>query len=61
MVLRQTRAKYHHACKMVLKRDAEIRCDKKMAEAFVNNDNKSFWKQSKSGVFTKESYLFSRW
>ncbi len=24
---RKTRAKYHHVCKMVLKMDAEIRCD----------------------------------
>ncbi len=28
----KTRAKYHNVCKMVLKMDAEIRCDK-MAEA----------------------------
>ncbi len=36
--MRQIRAKYHHVCKMVIKRDADIRCDK-MAEAIVNNDN----------------------
>ncbi len=42
-LMRETRAKYHYVCKMVLKRNAEIRCDK-MAEAIVNNVNKSFWK-----------------
>ncbi len=36
---------------MVLKRDAEIRCDK-MAEDIVNNDNKSFWKHPKCNKAT---------
>ncbi len=45
-LIRQTRTKYHLVCKMGLKRDAEIRCDK-MAECTINNDNKSFWKQPK--------------
>ncbi len=45
--MRQIRANYHHVIKMVIKRDADIRCDK-MAEAIVNNDNKSFWKQPKA-------------
>ncbi len=40
---------------MVLKRDAEIRCDK-MAEAIVNNDNKSFWIQPKSFLPRKATY-----
>ncbi len=29
---RKTRARYHHVCKMVLKMDAKVKCDK-MAEA----------------------------
>ncbi len=45
----------HHVCKMVLKRDAEIRCHK-MAEAIVNNDNTSFWKQPKSCLPRKATY-----
>ncbi len=49
-LMRQTRAKYHHVCKMVLKRDAKIRCDK-MAECTINNDNKSFWKQPKLLIY----------
>ncbi len=52
--MRQTRAKYH-VCKMVLRRDAEIRCDK-MGEAIVNNDNKNFWKQPKSVLPRKATY-----
>ncbi len=44
------RAKYHHICRMLLKQDVEIRCDK-MAGAIVNNDNKT--------LFAKESYLSS--
>ncbi len=45
------------APKMVIKRDAEIRCDK-MAEAIVNNDNKSFWKQPKSGFVCLLFFFF---
>ncbi len=33
---RKTRAKYHHVCKMVLKMDAEIRCDT-IVEAMLKN------------------------
>ncbi len=54
-LLKQTRTKYHHVCKMVLKQDAEIRCDK-MAEAIVNNDNKSFRKLLKSCLPKKATY-----
>ncbi len=52
-LMRQT-----HVCKMVLKRDAGIRCDK-MAETIVNNDKKSFWKQHKS--FLPRVYLFHKY
>ncbi len=51
----QTRAKYHHVCKMVLTQDAEIVSDK-IAEAIVNNDNKSFWKQPKSFLPKKATH-----
>ncbi len=51
----KARAKYHHVCKMVLKMDAEIRCDM-MAEAILKNDNQDFWKQSKHFQPRKASY-----
>ncbi len=52
---RKTRDKYHHVCKMVLKMDAEIRCDM-MAEAILKNDNQDIWKQSKHFQPKKASY-----
>ena len=51
----QNRAKYHHICKMVLKCDVQIRCDK-MAKALVDNDTKGFLKMPKTFRPKKASY-----
>ena len=52
---RRTRAKYHLAYKMAIKKDAEIRCNK-MAQALSAKDNSSFWKQVKSFRQNKSSF-----
>ena len=41
----KTRAQYHRACLMVLRKEAEIRCDK-MAEAILSKSTNNMWKQA---------------
>ncbi len=43
---RKTRSEYHKVCKMVMRREGEIKSDK-MAEAFINKHTDAFWREAR--------------
>ena len=55
---RKRRAQYHRACRMVFRKEAEIRGDK-MADTILNKSGSDMWKQAR-GFRKKQTFYPSK-